>query len=86
MIVEAGIYEDCDMSCDVKEHTQMHVTIGVLVGLTGDNMDCQGKLQLLDVRKIGGNKILVLREPRLRRPVQYRKIDWPCGAEDICEL
>lgn len=85
-IVEAGIYEDCDMSYDVKEHTQMHVRIGVLMGLTREETEWRGNLQLLDVRKISGNKILVLREPRLSRPVQYRKIDWPCCAEDICRL
>ena len=87
MVVSCGTYEDCDLSCDVKEHLQMHVRVGVLVGMTGDDeMEATGKLQLLDVRKISGNKILVLRQPRLEKPVQYRKITWPCDAEDICAL
>lgn len=85
-IVEAGTYEDCDLSYDVKEHSQMHVRVGVLQDLTGRGLKSRGELQLLDVRKISGNKILVLREPRLSRPAQYEEIDWPCGAEDICKL
>ncbi len=85
-IVESGTYEDCDLSYDVKEHSQMHVRVGVLLGMTGTGMRSKGKLQLLDVRKISGNKILVLREPRLSRPAQYEEIDWPCGSEEICIL
>eukprot|EP00752_Nemacystus_decipiens_P006258 g5643.t1 len=84
-IVEAGTYEDCDLSYDVREHWQMHVRVGVLQDLTG-GLQSTGKLQLLDVRKISGNTILVLREPRLSRPAQYKEIDWPCSAEKICEF
>lgn len=85
-IVEAGTYEDCDLSYDVKEHSQMHVRVGVLQDLTRRGLKSTGKLQLLDVRKISGNKILVLREPRLSKPAQYEEIDWPCDAEAICKL
>ena len=85
-IVESGTYEDCDLSFDVKEHSQMHVRVGVLQDLTGTGVKAKGKLQLLDVRKLSGNKILVLREPRLSRPAQYSEIEWPCGSEEICHL
>lgn len=85
-IVKAGTYEDCDLSHDVKEHPQMHVRVGVLLDTSGKGMALTGMLQLLDVRKISGNKILVLREPRLSKPVQYGKIEWPCDDEAICNL
>ena len=86
-VVSCGTYEDCDLSYDVKEHSQMHVRVGVLVDMTvDDEMEATGKLQLLDVRKVSGNKILILRQPRLKKPVQYSKIDWPCHSEEICAL
>lgn len=85
-IVEAGTYEDCDLSHDVKEHPQMHVRVGVLMDMIGEGLKSKGKLQLLDVRKISGNKILVLREPRLTRPTEFDEVNWPCGAEEICQL
>ncbi len=74
------------MLCDVKEHLQMHVRVGVLEDLTGSGVRIKGKLQLLDVHTISGNKILVLREPRLSHPAQFPEIDWPCSAADICNL
>ena len=83
-IVEPGMYADVELGCDVKEHLQMHVRVGILKDLTGEGVGTTGKLQLLDVRKISGNKILVLRQPRLSRPTPFPAIDWPCGAEDIC--
>lgn len=86
MLVENGTYEDCDLSFDVKGHSQMHVRVGVLVNMTGEGIEAKGKLQLLDVRKISGNKILVLRERRLKLPAKFGKIDWPCEDEDICKL
>lgn len=81
-----GTYEDCDLSYDVKEHPQMHVRVGVLQDMAGEGTEATGKLQLLDIKKISGNKILVLREPRLKLPAKFRKIDWPCEDEDICKL
>lgn len=86
VLVENGTYEDCDLSYDVKEHAQMHVRVGVLTGMTGQRLELTRKLQLLEVRKISGNKILVLREPHLSRPAKYEEIHWPCSAEDICRL
>ena len=74
------------MCCDVKEHLLMHVRVGVLQDLAGSGLRAKGKLQLLDVHKIGGNKILVLREPRLRHPTEFPEIDWPCRPEAICNL
>ena len=86
MFVENGAYEDCDLSYDVKEHSQMHVRVGVLMDMTGEGTEAMGKLQLLDVKKISANKILVLRERRLKLPTKFGKIDWPCEDEDICNL
>lgn len=83
-ILVPGEYDVCDLACGVKEHSQMHVRVGVLVDMTGDGTEAEGKLQLLDVRKISGNTILVLRQPRLSRPSLFRKIDWPCNAQTIC--
>lgn len=85
-IVGAGIYEDKEMRCDVKEHLQMHVRVGILEGLTGEGVGATGKLQLLDVHNISGNKVLVLREPRLSRPTEFPAVDWPCGAEEVCNV
>eukprot|EP00752_Nemacystus_decipiens_P013425 g11888.t1 len=85
-LVAAGTYEDREMCCDIKEHLQMHVRVGILLDLSGEGVGARGKLQLLDVHKISGNKILVLREPRLRHPAEFPEIDWPCGAEKICSL
>lgn len=87
MLVENGTYEDCDLSCDVKQHSQMHVRVGILMDMTGEGIGAQrGTLQLLDLRKVSGNKILVLRERRLRLPIKFGTIDWPCEDEDICSL
>lgn len=85
-LVAAGTYEDREMCCDVKEHLQMHVRVGILQDLTGGGVRSRGKLQLLDLHKISGNKILILREPRLGHPAEFPEIDWPCGAEEICKL
>lgn len=86
VLVKPGTYEDCDLSFDVKQHSQMHVRIGILVDMTGTGPEQKGKLLLLDERKISRNKILVLREPRLKLPANFGKIDYPCKAEDICKL
>ena len=86
MVVENGTYEDCDLSYDVKEHSQMHVRVGILMDLTGRGVEARGKLQLLDVRKISANKILVLRERRLQLPTNLGKVDWPCKDQDICKM
>ncbi|CAM9423661.1 unnamed protein product [Ectocarpus fasciculatus] len=84
-IVNVGTYEDCDLLCDLKQHLQMNVRVGILSNLTGEGVELTGKLQLLDSKKISGNKILVLRQPRLSMPSQFRKIDWPCDPEVICQ-
>ncbi|CAN0127637.1 unnamed protein product [Scytosiphon promiscuus] len=86
VVLAAGEYQPCDLACGVKEHLQMHVRIGVLVDMTGEGRKAKGKLQLLDVRKISGNKILVLRQPRLSRPVVFGDIDWPCDTKNILKL
>ncbi|CAN0237418.1 unnamed protein product [Scytosiphon promiscuus] len=85
-VVEKDTYDDCDLSFDVKEHSQMHVRVGILTDMTGEGTEATGKLKLLDLRKISGNKILVLRERRLKHPSKFGKIDWPCEDEDICKL
>ncbi|CAM9472731.1 unnamed protein product [Ectocarpus fasciculatus] len=84
-IVDVGTYEDCDLLCDLKQHLQMNVRVGILSDLTGEGVKLKGKLQLLDLRKISGNKILVLRQPRLSRPSHFDEIDWPCKPEVICQ-
>lgn len=86
VVLAAGEYDACDLACDVKEHPQMHVRVGVLVDMTAEGMKAKGKLRLLDVRKISGNKILVLRQPRLSRPVVFQDVDWPCDTKDILQL
>lgn len=86
VLVENGTYEDCDLSYDVKEHAQMHVRVGILKEMTGEGPEATGMLQLLDVKKISGNKILVLRERRLKLPSKFRKIAWPREDDDICKL
>lgn len=85
-IVKAGTYEDCDLLYDLKEHVQMHVRVGVLMNMTGQGLESTGKLQLLDVKAISANKILVLREARMTCPTKYKKIDWPCGDDEIRSL
>lgn len=85
-ILAPGVYNSAELSCGVKEHPQMHVRIGVLMEKTGAGMKAKGKLQLLDVRKISGNKILVLRRPRLSMPVAFGTVDWPCDAKQIIQL
>ncbi|CAN0359753.1 unnamed protein product [Ectocarpus sp. 6 AP-2014] len=84
--VKNGMYEDSEMSCDVKAHLQMNVRVGVLQDLTGKGLRLKGKLQLLDAKKISGNKVLVLREPRLEGLTEYEQIDWPCSAEEIFNI
>lgn len=84
--VARGTYEDVEVSCDVKEHLQMNVRVGVLRDLTGTGVCLRGKLQLLDVKKVSGNKVLVLRQPRLNIPSEYNQIDWPCSPEQICSV
>ena len=84
--VETGTYEDSEMSCDISPNMQMKVRVGVLQALTGSGVRLTGKLQLLDVKNISGNKVLVLRQPRLKGPVEYEPIDWPCSAEDVCNI
>ncbi|CBN78661.1 conserved unknown protein [Ectocarpus siliculosus] len=85
-IVDVGTYEDCDLLCDLKQHLQMNVRVGILSNLEGVEVELTGRLQLLDSKKISGNKILVLRQLRLSRPSQFRKIDWPCDPEAICKI
>lgn len=85
VVLEAGEYDACDLACGVKEHRQMHVRIGVLMDETGVGINSRGKLQLLDVRKISGNKILVLRPRRLGKPVAFGNVDWPCDTKDILQ-
>lgn len=80
------MYEDSEMSCDVKAHLQLNVRVGVLQGLTGNGLMLKGKLQLLDAKKFSGNKVLVLREPRLDSLTEYEQIDWSCSAEAICNI
>ena len=84
--VKSGTYEDSEVPCDVKEHLQMNVRVGILQDLTGTGLRLKGKLQLLDVKKISGNKVLVLRQPRLEGLSEFEQIDWPCSAEDICNV
>lgn len=85
-IVNVGTYEDCDLLCDLKQHLQMNVRVGILSNLTGEGVELTGKLQLLDSKTISGNEILVLRQPQLSMPSQFRKIDWPCDPEAICKI
>lgn len=80
-IVRAGGYEDTEAPCDIRAHLQMHVKVGVL-----RNMDAKGSLQLLDLKRMSGNKILVLRQPRLETPSMYPEINWPCTSDQICAL
>lgn len=80
-IVRAGSYVDCDLTCDIRAHLQMHVKVGVISNLTRCGT---GSLQLLDERRISGNKILVLRTPRLAAPSMYRAMNWPCTSDAIC--
>ena len=86
VLVGNGTYEDCDLSYDIRQHSQMHVRVGILVEMTGEGIGAQGMLQLLDVRKVSGNKILVLRQRRLNLPSKFGKIGWPCEDETICRL
>lgn len=86
-LVATGTYEDRDLSYDVREHSQMHVRVGVLHDLVERGLNSTGKLKLLDLLKVSGNKILVLREPRLKLAAQFQEeLDWPCSADNICEL
>ena len=85
VVLGSGEYTVCDMAYGVKEHSQMH-RVGVLEDMTGVGSKAKGKFQLLDVRKIGGNKVLVLRQPRLTKAIMYHDIDWPCAAKDIREI
>ena len=87
-LVLAGSYEDCDLTCDIRAHLQMHVKIGVLRNMaTGTNgTNATGTLQVLDLRRMSGNKLLVLRQPRLDAPSMYREIEWPCTNDEICAL
>ena len=81
--VKSGNYEDSEMPCDVKPNLQMKVRVGVVRKLTGTGDQQRGKFLLLDVKNISGNKVLVLREPRLAGLTKYKEIDWPCSEEDI---
>lgn len=82
-----GEYQTCDLACRVEDHPlPMRVTVGIVVNMAGEGMEATGKLRLLGVREISGNKILVLRQPRLSRPVMIGEIDWPCETRDIIEL
>lgn len=87
-IVRAGGYEDTEPPCDIRAHLQMHVKVGVIrkmeAGTNGNNS--KGSLQLLDVKRMSGNKILVLRQPRLETPSMYPEIDWPCTSDEIFAL
>lgn len=87
-IVRAGSYEDAEAPCDIRAHLQMHVKVGVIrqmgTGTNGNNG--KGSLQLLDLKRMSGNKLLVLRQPRLETPSMYPEIDWPCTSDNICAL
>lgn len=88
-IVLAGGYEDTEPPCDIRAHLQMHVKIGVIrnreAGTNGNS--AKESLQLLDLRRMSGNKILVLRQPRLKAPTMFPEIDWPCTSDEIrCAL
>ena len=83
--VKSGTYEDSEMPCDVKPNLQMKVRVGVVRELTGTGYQ-RGKFQLLDVKNISGNKVLVLRSPRLEGLFEYKEIDWPCSGADICNI
>ena len=87
-IVRAGGYEDTEPPCDIRAHLQMHVKVGVIrkmeAGTNGNN--AKGSLQLLDLKRMSGNKILVLRQPRLETPSMYPEIGWPCTSDEICAL
>ena len=76
-VVASGQFEDFEMPCDIKVHKQMHVRVGVLQNLTSSEPDAKGTLQLLDDRRMSGNMILVLRQPRLEAPSEFRKLSWP---------
>ncbi|CAN0080015.1 unnamed protein product [Ectocarpus fasciculatus] len=86
VVLGPGKYTVCDMAYGVKEHPQMHIRIGVLEDMTGVGSKAKGKFQLLDLKKIGGNKVLVLRQPRLTEAIMYEEVDWPCAAKDIREI
>eukprot|EP00752_Nemacystus_decipiens_P002890 g2689.t1 len=87
-IVRSGGYEDTEPPCDIRAHLQMHVKVGVIrkmeAGTNGNNGT--GSLQLLDLKRMSGNKILVLRQPRLETPSMYPEIEWPCTGKKICAL
>eukprot|EP00903_Cladosiphon_okamuranus_P015149 g14007.t2 len=85
-LVAAGTYEDRELRCDIKEHWQMHVGVGIFLDMTGRGIRSRGSVQLLDAVKISGNTILVLRGPRLSSAAQFPEVDWPCSAEDFCKL
>lgn len=85
-VVRPGSYHDGELVCDIKAHLQMRVKVGILQGMTGGTngmMNAEGSLQLLDSLPISGYKILVLRQPRLETPSQYKSVGWPCTADDI---
>lgn len=83
-IVRAGTYQDCEMPCGLSAHPQMNVRVGVLENLIGTNVrKSTGTIQVLDEKLISGNKILVLRPPRLEMPCELTELRWPCMAVDI---
>lgn len=85
-VVPSGQFEDFEMPCDIKVHKQMRVRVGILQNLTSSGPDAKGKLQLLDERPISGNMILVLRQPRLKAPSEFRKLSWPKEKDKIFQI
>lgn len=72
------------MPCGLSAHPQMNVRVGVLENLIGTNVrKSTGTIQVLDEKLISGNKILVLRPPRLEMPCELTELRWPCMAVDI---
>ncbi|CAM9675081.1 unnamed protein product [Scytosiphon promiscuus] len=85
-VVRPGSYHDGELVCDIKAHLQMRVKVGILHGMkagTNGMVNAKGSLQLLDSLPISGYKMLVLRQPRLETPSQYKPVDWPCTGDDI---
>lgn len=84
-VVDSGTFVDFELPCDIKAHQQMHVKVGVIEEVVSDQSDApkQLQLQLLDKKPVSGNKILVLRQPRLRTTSQFLPIPWPSKDETI---
>eukprot|EP00752_Nemacystus_decipiens_P016266 g14546.t1 len=85
--IQPGRYEDLLMPHTVVLHPQMHVRVGVIENLRGDNPRQQtGDLQVFDDEYINPNRILVLRPPRLKELCKFPVLRWPCSAETIMNL